>query len=213
MCIRDSYNGDVFEAALNLSDEKLERAMEFYDYIEIQPLEDYYHLVDRGKLQDTDELIKSLHRIIDCAKKLDKLIVATGDVHFLEVRDKIFRDVFISNPTIGIGHRAHPLCDRRNPKAKNPCQYLRTTNEMLEGYPYLPQDEVFEYVVTNTNKIADMVEEIKPVHDKLFTPKIDGADENLKKICYDTAHKTYGLSLIHILLFLVLYLGDIILKA
>lgn len=62
------YNGDVFEAALNLSDEKLERAMEFYDYIEIQPLEDYYHLVDRGKLQDTDELIKSLHRIIDCAK-------------------------------------------------------------------------------------------------------------------------------------------------
>lgn len=63
---------------------------------------------------------------------------------------------------------------------------------MLEGYPYLPQDEVFEYVVTNTNKIADMVEEIKPVHDKLFTPKIDGADENLKKICYDTAHKTYG---------------------
>ena len=186
------YNGDVFEAALNLSDEKLERAMEFYDYIEIQPLEDYYHLVDRGKLQDTDELIKSLHRIIDCAKKLDKLIVATGDVHFLEVRDKIFRDVFISNPTIGIGHRAHPLCDRRNPKAKNPCQYLRTTNEMLEGYPYLPQDEVFEYVVTNTNKIADMVEEIKPVHDKLFTPKIDGADENLKKICYDTAHKTYG---------------------
>ena len=72
------------------------------------------------------------------------------------------------------------LCDRRNPKAKNPCQYLRTTNEMLECYPYLSQEEAFEYVVTNTNKIADMIEEIKPVHDKLFTPKIEGADDNLK---------------------------------
>ena len=186
------YNSDVFEAALNLSDKKLEQAMKFYDYIEIQPIEDYYHLIERGKLQDRDELIKSLHRIVDCAKKLDKLIVATGDVHFLDVKDKIFRDVFISNPTIGIGHKAHPLCDRRNPKAKNPCQYLRTTNEMLECYPYLSQEEAFEYVVTNTNKIADMIEEIKPVHDKLFTPKIEGADDNLKNLCYETAYKTYG---------------------
>ena len=186
------YNSDVFEAALNLSDERLENAMKFYDYIEIQPLEDYFHLIERGKLQDKDELIKSLQRIVSCAKKLNKIIVATGDVHFLDVKDRIFRDVFISNPTIGIGHKAHPLCDRRNPKAKNPCQYLRTTDEMLECYPYLSKEETFEYVVTNTNKIADMVEEIKPIHDKLFTPKIDGADENLKKLCYETAHKTYG---------------------
>lgn len=186
------YNSDVFEAALNLSDEKLESAMAFYDYIEIQPLEDYYHLIERGKLQDKDELIRSLKRIVKFAKKHNKLIVATGDVHFLDKKDMIFRDVFISNPTIGIGHKAHPLCDRRNPKAKNPCQYLRTTDEMMECYPYLSKDEVFEYVVTNTNKIADMVEEIKPIHDKLFTPKIDGADENLKNLCYETAYKTYG---------------------
>ena len=119
---------DVFEAALNLSDERLENAMKFYDYIEIQPLEDYFHLIERGKLQDKDELIKSLQRIVTGAKKLNKIIVATGDVHFLDVKDRIFRDVFISNPTIGIGHKAHPLCDRRNPKAKNPCQYLRTTD-------------------------------------------------------------------------------------
>lgn len=186
------YNSDVFEAALNLSDDKLQKAMEFYDYVEIQPLDDYNHLIDRGKLQSKDELIKSLCRIVDCAKKLNKIIVATGDVHFLDPKDKIFRDVFISNPTIGIGHRAHPLCNRHDPKAPNPCQYFRTTDEMMECYPYLPQDEVYEYVVTNTNKIADMVEEIKPVHDKLFTPKIPGADDNLKKICYDTAHQMYG---------------------
>ena len=63
---------------------------------------------------------------------------------------------------------------------------------MLKCYDYLPADEVYEYVVTNTNKIADMVEEIRPIHDKLFTPTIDNADENLTKICYDTAHRLYG---------------------
>lgn len=186
------YRSDVFEAAMNESEEKLESVMEFYDYIEIQPLEDYYHLIDRGKMENQEDLIDSIMRIIKMAKKLNKLIVATGDVHFLEKKDKIYRDVFISNPTIGINHTAHPLCDRRNPKAYNPCQYLRTTNEMLECYSYLDSDEAYEYVVTNTNKIADMVEEIKPVHDKLFTPSIDGADDELRRICYENAHKIYG---------------------
>ena len=186
------YNSDVFEAALNLSDKKLEQAMKFYDYIEIQPIEDYYHLIERGKLQDRDELIKSLHRIVDCAKKLDKLIVATGDVHFLDVKDKIFRDVFISNPTIGIGHKAHPLCDRRNPKAKNPCQYLRTTNEMLKEFDYLGEEKAYEVVVTNTNKIADMCEKIKPISPEKCPPHIPGCEEDIKNIAYQKAHELYG---------------------
>ncbi|MFV0395153.1 MAG: PolC-type DNA polymerase III [Coprobacillaceae bacterium] len=186
------YRGDVFEAALNQSDEKLEKAMEFYDYIEIQPLDDYYHLIDRGKIDSQENLIVSIQRLITMAKKLDKIIVATGDVHFVEPKDKIYRDVFISNPTIGINHRAHPLCNRCDPKAFNPSQHLRTTEEMLERYPYLDEKDVYEYVVTNTNKIADMVEEIKPVHDKLFTPHIEGADEELRRLCYENAHKMYG---------------------
>ncbi len=130
--------------------------------------------------------------MITSAKKLDNIIVATGDVHFLNEKDKIYRDVFISQPKIGIGHRAHPLCDRKNPRAFTPSQYLRTTDEMLKCYDYLTSEECYEYVVTNTNKIADMVEEIRPIHDKLFTPTIDNADENLTKICYDTAHRLYG---------------------
>lgn len=186
------YKSDVFEAALNESDEKLEKLMEFYDYIEIQPLDDYYHLVDRGKIDSQEDLIVSIKRLISMAKKLNKIIVATGDVHFLEKKDKIYRDVFISNPTIGINHTAHPLCNRRNPKAYTPYQYLRTTNEMLECYGYLDENEAYEYVVTNTNKIADMVEEIKPVHDKLFTPSIEGADDELRRICYENAHRIYG---------------------
>lgn len=186
------YRSDVFEAAMNQSDEKLEKAMEFYDYIEIQPLDDYYHLVDRGRIESQEDLIISIQRLITMAKKLDKLIVATGDVHFLDPKDKIYRDVFISNPTIGIGHRAHPLCNRKDPKAYTPCQYLRTTEEMMECYPYLDPKETYEYVVTNSNKIADMVEEIRPVHDKLFTPHIEGADEELRDLCYENAYKEYG---------------------
>ena len=186
------YRSDVFEAALNSSDEKLEELLKFYDYVEIQPFDDYYHLIDRGQIESKEDLIISIKRLITAAKKLDKIIVATGDVHFLNEKDKIYRDVFISQPKIGIGHRAHPLCDRKNPRAFTPSQYLRTTDEMLKCYDYLTSEECYEYVVKNTNKIADMVEEIRPIHDKLFTPTIDNADENLTKICYDTAHRLYG---------------------
>ncbi len=186
------YRSDVFEAALNSSDEKLEELLKFYDYVEIQPFDDYYHLIDRGQIESKEDLIISIKRLITAAKKLDKIIVATGDVHFLDEKDRIYRDVFISQPKIGIGHRAHPLCDRQNPRAFTPSQYLRTTDEMLKCYDYLTSEECYEYVVTNTNKIADMVEEIRPIHDKLFTPTIDNADENLTKICYDTAHRLYG---------------------
>lgn len=186
------YGGEVFDTALYGNDEKLEKAILFYDYIEIQPLDDYYHLVDRGKVDHVDTIISAIQRIIAFSKKHNKLIVATGDVHFVEPRDKLYRDVFISNPTIGINHTAHPLCNRKNPKAYNPLQYFRTTEEMLQCYPYLDDDTTFEYVVTNTNKIADMIDDIQPVHDKLFTPHIDGADENLRALCYENAHKLYG---------------------
>lgn len=187
------YKSDVFEAALNQSDECLEKLMSFYDYVEIQPLDDYMHLVDRGSVENQEDLIDSLMRLINMAKKLNKIIVATGDVHFLEPEDKIYRDVFISNPTIGINRRAHPLCNRKNPRALTPKQYFRTTDEMLLCYPYLPDHEVYEYVVTNTNKIADMIDgEFNVVHDKLFTPVIDGVDEKLTELCYRNAHKMYG---------------------
>ena len=187
------YRSDVFEAALNLGDSDLKRFMEFYDYIEIQPLSDYYHLIDRGTIENEENLIKSLKRLISMAKKLDKIIVATGDVHFLNPGDKIYRDVFISNPSIGINHRAHPLCNRKDPRAFTPLQYFRTTQEMLEEFPYLDYNDTFEYVVTNTNQIADMIDgDFNIIHDKLFTPSIEGVDKLLTDLCYENAHQMYG---------------------
>lgn len=187
------YRSEVFEAALNSSDEVLENTMKMYDYVEIQPLEDYMHLVDRGTIDSKEDLIFSIKRLINTAKKLNKIIVATGDVHFVNPSDKIYRDVLISNPTIGIGRRAHPLCNRKDPRALTPNQYFRTTDEMLECYPYLDNEETYEYVVTNTNKIADMIDgDFSVVHNQLFTPTIEGVDEKLTKLCYQNAHRIYG---------------------
>ena len=187
------YKSEVFEACLNSSDEKLDEVLSFYDYIEIQPLEDYQHLIARGTVANQDNLIASLKRLIKHAKKLGKIVVATGDVHFTDPEDKIYRDVFIANPTIGLNHTPHPLCDRRNPRAITPNCYLRTTAEMLDSFSqWLPMDEAKEYVVTNTNIIADQIDEILPIHDKLYTPSIEGADENLTSLCYKTAHEWYG---------------------
>lgn len=187
------YKSEVFEACMNSDDQKLDELIDFYDYIEIQPLEDYQHLIERGSIENIENLKKSIRRLIDHAKAKGKLVVATGDVHFLDERDKIYRDVFISNPTIGINHRAHPLCDRKNPRAFTPSCYLRTTDEMLASFEaWMDKDEAFEYVVTNTRQIADMIESFNVVHDKLYTPTIEGADENLKRLCYETAHQMYG---------------------
>ncbi len=186
------FNSNLFEAALNKSDEQLYKAMQFYDYIEINPLEDYYHIVDRGRLASMDDVKKSILRVIKMADELGKIVVATGDVHFLDQKDKLFRDVFISNPSIGLNHRAHYLCARGRPDAWTPNQMFRTTDEMLEAFKWLGEDLAYKLVVENTNYIASLTEVIKPVHDKLFTPKIEGADENLTKICYDTAHEIYG---------------------
>ena len=88
---------------------------------------------------------------------------------------------------------AHPLTNRSDPKAWTPDEYFRTTEEMLASFPYLTPEECYEYVVENTNKIADMIDgSFHVVHDKLFTPHIDNADENLRQLCFDNAHKQYG---------------------
>ncbi len=187
------YKSDVFEAALNSSDEKLAELVSFYDYIEIQPLEDYEHVVARGNARDMDRVRAALKRLIAAARKQNKIIVATGDVHFLDPEDKIFREVFITNPTIGINHRAHPLCDRKNPRAVNPDCYFRTTGEMLASYSrWLDEAEAYELVVTNPKLIAGQIEEVRVVHDQLYTPAIAGADEKLSSQCYATAKKMYG---------------------
>lgn len=187
------YNSEIFDLAMTRNIDELKKAMSFYDYIEILPLDICQYFVERGRIDTVDDLIRILRRIVDTAKELGKMIVATGDVHYLDQKDKIFRDVFTCNPKIGLGGTLHPLTDRNNPDAWTPDEYFRTTNEMMDSLPYLSDEEKYEYVIVNTNKIADMIDgDFRVVHDKLFTPHIDNADENLRHLCFENAHKQYG---------------------
>lgn len=187
------YNSEIFELAMTRSVDELKKAIDFYDYIEILPLDICMYFVERGRVDTQEDLIRILRRIVDVAKEMNKIIVATGDVHYLDQSDKIFRDVFTCNPKIGLGGALHPLTDRNNPQAWTPDEYLRTTQEMMDSLPYLTEQEKQEYVVDNTHKIADMIDkDITVVHSSLYTPHIDNADENLRKLCFDNAHKQYG---------------------
>ncbi|HHU60042.1 TPA: PolC-type DNA polymerase III [bacterium] len=184
------FNGDVFDTAMTKSEPELLDAVDYYDYIEVQPLSNYSYLVDTGSIENEETLKTIINFIIDAAKAKEKPVVATSDAHYLNHRDKIFRDVYISAQAIG-GKR-HPLYDFRKRVKENPNQHLRTTTQMLEEFSFLDERLAYEIVVKNSNLIADKIEKVQPLKDGTFTPKIDGAEEKLKQLCYDTAHKLYG---------------------
>ncbi len=183
---------DVFEAALNSDDHTLEQLISWYDYVEVQPVEDYAYLVDRGSVASMEVLHASVKRLVLVAKKLGKIVVATGDVHYLDPKEKIFREVYIRNSNIGIGGTNHPLHDRKNAHSIVPDQHFRTTDEMIKSFAFLGDELAYELVVTNTNLIADMVEEVKPIHDKLYPPTIENDALLLTDLCYKTAREIYG---------------------
>ena len=190
-------NGEVFRLAYEKSYEDLEKAIEYYDYVEIQPLEAYRYLVDTSGEAETINYIKdAICKIIKAAKAKGKLIVATGDVHHLSKEDVSLRDIYVNVPLPGGG--LHPLCDHKIKQIPN--QPFLTTTEMLQEFKYLPQEEVYEYVVTNTNKIADMCEEYSLFPKDLFVPRDDflskygvpSMSEGVRKLSYETACKIYG---------------------
>lgn len=187
------YNSLLFEIARTGSMEELETEMSFYDYVEIQPLSNYEPLIYTNSLKSKEELIQILKDIIFTAKKLNKLVVATGDVHYVDQEDKIFRDVYVN--AIGLGGVRHPLYVYDNAVRRNnelPSQHFRTTQEMLEGYPYLDPELVKQMVIDNTQKINEQIEVIQPIPAELYTPHIEGSDDKLKEICYNNAHRIYG---------------------
>ncbi|MCR5185243.1 MAG: PolC-type DNA polymerase III, partial [Bacilli bacterium] len=187
------FNGEVFETARYYNNEVLKDVIKFYDYIEIQPLECYSFLVNMGELEQ-DELISHVKDIVNCADSLNKTIVATGDVHYARKKDKIFRDVYISAK--GIGGVAHPLNPYARNKMKpfeNPDQHYLRTDEMLQAMSFLGEEKAREITITNTNKIADMIEPIDPIPSgKLFTPTIENCEQMLRDLAYEGAYKLYG---------------------
>lgn len=183
-------NGEIFMQAKSKSDEELANLMEFYDYIEVQPVSVYDHMVQTGDFGSTAELIDNVKKIIKVAKQKGKIVVATGDVHHLDPKDKIFREVIINQKVPGIGG-FHPLY--KPSVIKNiPSFHFMTTKEMLDSFYFIDEDVRREIVITNTNKIADMIEDVEIIHDKLYTPKMDNSDSEVKEMVYKRAREIYG---------------------
>ena len=187
------FNGEVFQTAHYYNHDALKEVMKFYDYIEIQPLENYSYLVNMGDLEE-DEVKQLVLDIVECADAVGKPICATGDVHYLTKKEKVFRDVYISAPGLGgTPHALNPFNRKKRPHFENPDQHYRSTDEMLECMSFLGEEKAYEVTVTNTNWVADQIESIVPLpNDHLYTPKIENCENLLKDMCFKKAHELYG---------------------
>ena len=175
-----------------LFDSKLEVAKEIsrYDYIEVQPLKNFKHFIQRGFLEK--DLIDMIKFVIKEAKRQKKIVVATGDVRYIEEREKIFHKVYINSK--GLGGVRHYLFDYDDENPNYPTQNILTTKEMIESFSFLEDDNLInDIVVENSNKIANMIENnIQIIKNKLYTPKFENSDEKLRELVYTNARKRYG---------------------
>jgi len=189
-------SGEVFKTATTRCEEDLIDVMRFYDYIEIQPPSNYSFQINMGYIEDKATLYRYIKDIVKAAKIAGKIVVATGDVHYENPEDKIYRDVYIAAKAVGgVNHPLMPYNRDKLAPFDNPDQHYRSTTEMLKELTkdqLFTEEEAYEYVVTNTHKINDLIDVIKPLKEGLFTPKIDNVNEDLRELCFRNAEKIYG---------------------
>ncbi len=171
--------GELFRALIGgASREELLKIASFYDYLEIQPIENNMFLIKKGEARDIEHLQQLNRQIYELGLEMGKPVVATGDVHFLDAEDEVFRRIIFH--TLGFEDTEQsPL-------------FYRTTNEMLDAFSYLGEDEAYDVVVKNTNEIANQVEEIELFQSETAMPIVEGADDEILQSAYETAHKIYG---------------------
>ncbi|MFR4051361.1 MAG: PolC-type DNA polymerase III, partial [Clostridium perfringens] len=172
--------GQLYKAVLEgKTDAELKEIAAFYDYLEIQPIQNNEFLIRKGNVKDEDELRDLNRKIYDLGKEMDKPVVATCDCHFLDPNDEVFRRIIMAGQGYGDADNQPPL-------------YFRTTNEMMKEFEYLGEEACREVVIENTQKIADMVEAVKPIPDETFPPKIEGAEEEIRNMTMNKVHSIYG---------------------
>ena len=172
--------GELFQAIIaHKSHAELKRIASFYDFLEIQPLSNNRFMLAEGIAESEEQLREFNRTVVRLGEELGKPVCATGDVHFLNPEDEIYRRILLAT-------KGFEDCDRENPL------YFRTTDEMLEEFSYLGAEKAFEVVVTNPNRIANMCDTIRPVPHNLFAPKIENSVEDLKSLVYGKMHRLYG---------------------
>ena len=172
--------GELYQAIeLGKTDEEIEDIAKDYDYLEIQPLGNNDFLIRNGTVADKEALRNINRKIVEIGERLNKLVVATCDVHFMDPSDEIYRRMLQAGQGYDDADQQAPL-------------YLRTTEEMLEEFSYLGKEKAYEVVVTNTNKVADMCDWISPISPEKCPPHIPGCETTIKEIAYSKAHELYG---------------------
>lgn len=172
--------GELYKAILqNKPEEKIEQIVNYYDYLEIQPLGNDEFMIRDGIVPDKEALKDINRKIVELGEKFGKPVVATCDVHFMDPQDEVYRRILMAG-------QGFSDCDNQAPL------YFRTTEEMLAEFDYLGQEKAYEVVVTNTNKIAEMCENVCPISKEKCPPVIEGAEEEIKETCENKAKELYG---------------------
>ena len=179
-------NNELFQAVIDgRSEEELRRIASFYDYLEVQPISNNNFMLTPKKegeepIASSEEDLRQFNKdIVSLGQQMGKLVVATGDVHFQNPEDELFRHILLAS-------KKFPDADKPNPL------YFRTTDEMLSEFNYLGAEKAREIVIDNPNLIADMCEIVRPVPHNLFAPKIENSVEDLKSLVYGKMHRLYG---------------------
>ena len=184
--------GEVFDAVVSQGVDAAVEVAKYYDFIEVMPPAIYAPLIAKEQVKDMEELQTIIKSLIEVGDRLDKPVLATGNVHYLEPEDEIYREIIVRslgqgamiNRTIGHGEAAQP--------APLPKAHFRTTNEMLDEFAFLEEDLARKIVIENTNALAEIFEPVEVVKGDLYTPFIDQAEETVAELTYKKAFEIYG---------------------
>ncbi len=172
--------GELFKAVVDHKDwDELKRIASFYDYLEIQPLCNNAFMLRNGEARSEEDLREFNRIIVRLGEELGKPVCATGDVHFREPEDEVYRHIL--------------LASKKFPDANEPLPiYFKTTQEMLEEFQYLGEEKAYEVVVTNTRLVADQIETFELLPAELFPPRLENSEEDLNRLVWEKVHRLYG---------------------
>lgn len=176
-------SSELYKSIFNLESEEIIREKaKYYDYIEIQPVENNLNYIADNMVGNYDVLRDINKKLYSIGRELNIPVVATGDIYYLDEKDDILRRIILN------GRTGRPFGNAKIPQSL----YFKTTVEMLEEFSYLGRDESYEVVVENSNLISNLCEDIKPIPDGTYSPVIEGSDSDLRNMCYKKAHEIYG---------------------
>lgn len=175
-------NGEIFEAMMQKGVEEAKKRAKFYDYIEVMPKGAYSSLIAAELVKNEDDLEDIIKNLVTIGDELGKTVVATGNVHYINEEDAVYRKILINSMGGANPLNRYPLPDVK----------FLTTNEMLDAFTFLGKEKAKEIVVTNTRHILDICETVVPVKKELYTPKIEGSEQEITDLSYNEAHRLYG---------------------